>query len=73
MLVLGSNRRESAKSYLSKLAVQIMLVPAAHHLSLLLRNYDLEKKLRNLCFIYLERISKEDQESQTPSPLIQIL
>ena len=49
------------------LAMQIVLVPAAHRLNLLVQDYDLESTLRKQCEEYIERIVtrlKRDESNQ---------
>jgi hypothetical protein len=42
------------------LAVQIVLVPAAHKLNLLVQDYQLERKLRLPCEAYIRRTIHHD-------------
>ena len=45
-------------SYLLDLAVQIILVPAAHKLNLLVQDYKLERKLRLPCESFVKRVQQ---------------
>ena len=61
---MSNSSSGGSDDYLFDLAVQIVLIPAAHKLNLLVEDYELESQLRRQCDAFIQRTIQSNESDK---------